>query len=227
MNKEGIRDIIKDYTHGLSSYEVNKNLFDRNIDIDSLMNIYDTDLKYGVKDPVRSSMLHGFNKIFDLDKENKPSLFSLEFYEKILLGACIVQGTGWLLLDYQLKFIIEYFGAALFLILIKYMSFYYDKQAEICKQQTEKNKPKVEYIVLRDGKRVKIDESDIVVGDMIYLKAGIRIPVDGFFISGNSLIVNEIVMSGENQKVIKKPLQKNPKEILSPVLVSQTHVING
>ena len=130
MNKEGIRDIIKDYTHGLSAYEVNKILFEKEVDVEKIMNLYDTDLKNGVKDPMRSIMLHGSNKIFIENKETKQSLFALTLYEKLLIVACILQGIGWIMIDYNIKYIIEYFGVIVFLFIIKYLSLYYDKKAE-------------------------------------------------------------------------------------------------
>ena len=59
---------------------------------------------------------------------------------------------------------------------------------------------KTEYIAMREGKKVKIDESDIVVGDILYLKAGIKVPVDGLFMVGNCLVIDESEVSGESQK---------------------------
>ena len=110
---------------------------------------------------------------------------------------------------------------------MEYLKVYLNQNADNYTELTEKNKPKNEYIVLREGRKVKVEESDIVVGDMIYLKAGIRIPTDGFFLVGNSLIVNESTILGENQNIIKKPLNKSDKEQSCPILLSHTNVING
>lgn len=93
---------------------------------------------------------------------------------------------------------------AILLVIGKVIGYLYDKKVNAIKQTPVK----IEYIVMRDGKKCKIEEVDIVVGDVIYLKAGIRVPVDGIFVSGNSLIIDESEVLGETQKSIKKPLGK-------------------
>lgn len=65
------------------------------------------------------------------------------------------------------------------------------------------------------------------MGDMIYLKAGIRIPVDGLMMKGSSLIVNEAAILGEPQNSIKKPVDKLKDNHSCPLLLSHTNVING
>jgi magnesium-transporting ATPase (P-type) len=75
--------------------------------------------------------------------------------------------------------------------------------------------------------KVKIEEGDIVVGDVIYLRAGIRIPVDGIFVIGNSLYVNESSISGETQNVSKKPIHDLEDDSCSSILISHTNITNG
>lgn len=115
----------------------------------------------------------------------------------------------------------------MFLLGGKYLDLHLTRKADSLSDQTESNKPSLDYIVLREGRRVKIEESDIVVGDLIYLKSGIRIPVDGIMVSGNSLIVNEFAVSGEPQNYVKKPLEDCKGDATTPILLSHTNVING
>lgn len=57
--------------------------------------------------------------------------------------------------------------------------------------------------VLRDGKEIKISIDDIVENDVVIVKAGDKIPVDGVIISGNAS-VDESMLTGESLPVEKK-----------------------
>jgi len=58
--------------------------------------------------------------------------------------------------------------------------------------------------VIRDGKRVVVDSSQIVVGDIVYLFAGVRVPADGELIDAKRLFVDESLMTGESYPVDKR-----------------------
>lgn len=58
-------------------------------------------------------------------------------------------------------------------------------------------------IIIRKGKEVEISIDDVVVGDVIVVKPGERIPVDGIVVSGSSF-VDESMISGESMPVEKK-----------------------
>ncbi len=57
--------------------------------------------------------------------------------------------------------------------------------------------------VIRDERRRYIDSKDLVVGDVIYVKQGQRIPADARLISINELKTNEAVFTGESSPVEK------------------------
>ncbi len=58
-------------------------------------------------------------------------------------------------------------------------------------------------IVLRDGKQVEIPIDQVVVGDVVVIKPGQKIPTDGEIISGGSAI-DESMITGESLPVDKK-----------------------
>ncbi len=57
--------------------------------------------------------------------------------------------------------------------------------------------------VLREGKEEKISIADVLVGDIILVKPGEKIPVDGIVLEGNSG-VDEKAITGESMPVLKK-----------------------
>lgn len=64
-------------------------------------------------------------------------------------------------------------------------------------------------MVLRDGEVNVIDVSQIVVGDIVVLESGDKVPADGRLIECVSLEVNESILTGE-----ATPVRKNEQEII-------------
>ena len=58
--------------------------------------------------------------------------------------------------------------------------------------------------VLRDGKLCRLHVSEIVVGDIVFLQSGDKIPADGEVIKGE-LSVDQAVLNGETEEAHKKP----------------------
>jgi Cu2+-exporting ATPase len=61
--------------------------------------------------------------------------------------------------------------------------------------------------VVRDGKEVEVATADVVVGDVIVIRPGNKIPVDGEVIDGQSTI-DESMLTGESMPVSKAPGDK-------------------
>ena len=58
-------------------------------------------------------------------------------------------------------------------------------------------------MVLRDGKEVEIATSEVVLGDIVVLRPGNKLPVDGEVVEGESTI-DESMLTGESMPVTKK-----------------------
>lgn len=58
--------------------------------------------------------------------------------------------------------------------------------------------------VIREGKRRRVKASDLVVGDIVVLEQGGRVPADLRLIETNSLEVDEAVLTGESSSVSKE-----------------------
>lgn len=68
--------------------------------------------------------------------------------------------------------------------------------SEYEKLKNSAEKPKCK--VLRDGKVKEIEFKDVVIGDLVLLQSGDKIPADGTLIDGN-IIVNNAVLNGESE----------------------------
>jgi len=64
-------------------------------------------------------------------------------------------------------------------------------------------KPKT--FVIRGGERREIEASQLVPGDLVVLGGGDRVPADGKMIEGTALLVNEAILTGEEEAVTKNP----------------------
>ncbi|MEJ6400065.1 HAD-IC family P-type ATPase [Nicoliella lavandulae] len=58
--------------------------------------------------------------------------------------------------------------------------------------------------VIRDGKELTIDPNQIVVGDVIQLKRGSQVPVDGIVLTNGALEVDESQITGESDSISKQ-----------------------
>ncbi|KAG5486856.1 hypothetical protein LSCM4_06322 [Leishmania orientalis] len=70
--------------------------------------------------------------------------------------------------------------------------------------------------VRRGGKEVTIDVTELVVGDILSLSPGLVVPVDGFYVTGMSVVIDESSVSGEND-----PKKKSAD---SPIILTGTVV---
>ncbi|TLQ04330.1 HAD family hydrolase [Pediococcus stilesii] len=61
----------------------------------------------------------------------------------------------------------------------------------------------VEATVIRDGRRVDVPAEDLVVGDVVFLEAGDNVPADLRIIDADNLKIQESVLTGEADSVLK------------------------
>ncbi len=82
------------------------------------------------------------------------------------------------------------------------LGFYQEYRAEKSLSSLEKI---VEVLVdvVRNGKRVNTPLSEIVVGDICYLKSGDKVPGDALILESSALSINESMLTGESSAVVK------------------------
>lgn len=101
------------------------------------------------------------------------------------------------------------------------------KEFNVLQEQASKIVTKV----YRDGSLQEISIDDIVLGDIVQLRAGDQIPADGVILSG-SLKVNQASLNGESEDVKKIELGENPRptgdDTFNPfILLRGSYVTDG
>ena len=89
-----------------------------------------------------------------------------------------------------------------------------DKAFELLKKDSDKIPVKV----TRDGQFHTINSTELVVGDLIHLENGDKVPADAKILQAVDLMLDESLMTGESDAVYKRPDDK---------LVGGTHVVMG
>ena len=86
--------------------------------------------------------------------------------------------------------------------------------------------------VIRDGALTRIAARELVVGDVVMVTEGDRVPADARVTSNHDLLVDESILTGESVPVTKHTVQQGnativPGAIDSPMLFSSTLVVAG
>ncbi len=107
----------------------------------------------------------------------------------------------------------------------------WQKEKAFVKLNTKKDDREVK--VLRSGKSMLINVSDVVVGDVVYLEPGDLVPVDGILINGHNVKCDESSATGESDALRKTAGRhvfdmetKSAKEP-DPFIISGSRVIEG
>ncbi|MFH0927733.1 MAG: cation-transporting P-type ATPase [Candidatus Micrarchaeota archaeon] len=84
--------------------------------------------------------------------------------------------------------------------------------------------------LLREGKELVIDAKYVVIGDIVILRAGDKIPADGRIIESASLYIDESILTGESSPVLKSDGQLHSQKELADrtnMAYSSTFVTQG
>jgi calcium-translocating P-type ATPase len=85
-------------------------------------------------------------------------------------------------------------------------------------------------VVLRDGKKELVDDYDLVVGDIILLQEGQRVPADSRLIELNNLKIDESPLTGESKAVLKATGLLDHDALIGDrinMVYRGTHVLSG
>ena len=121
------------------------------------------------------------------------------------------------------------FGAV-FIVTAISSSLNYNEQLQFQKLKAENQKKKV--IVIRNGIEKEIDDEELLVGDLLVLKIGEIITVDGIFVSNNFIITDESAINGESDLIKKtsnfsSEFKNGVTNFVCPLLISGTQIMEG
>lgn len=123
------------------------------------------------------------------------------------------------LISFVLK---EYFDAGLiaFVVIVNVlMGFFQEHSSQKTLTALRKIlKPKA--MVIREGERKEIESRELVPGDLAVLGSGDRIPADGKLVEGVNLLVNEAILTGEEEGVIKAEREGKERLFMGTMVIS-------
>lgn len=73
-------------------------------------------------------------------------------------------------------------------------------------------------MVVRDDTRIEIETRDLVPGDVVVLSSGDKVPADGRIIGETSLLINEAILTGE-EEAVEKSFENNTDELFMGTIV--------
>nr|DAD29591.1 TPA_asm: hypothetical protein HUJ06_031059 [Nelumbo nucifera] len=187
----------------------------RKVQVSLTDGVYLTDLP-------RRQKIYGFNQYV----EKPPKSFWIFVWEAlqdltlIILIVCAVISIGvGIATKGWPEGIYDGLGIVLSIFLVVMVTSISDYKQSLQFRELDKEKKKIFVQVTRDGCRQKVLIYDLVVGDIVHLSIGDKVPADGIFISGYSLLIDESSLSGESEPV-------NISEE-NPFLLSGTKVQDG
>ncbi|HIW31563.1 MAG TPA: calcium-translocating P-type ATPase, SERCA-type [Candidatus Paenibacillus intestinavium] len=140
---------------------------------------------------------HGWNELTEAEKVSPIHLFLNQFKDfmvLVLMGATLISGL-----------LGEYLDAITILAIIvinAVLGFVQEYRAErSLLALKEMSAPMAK--VLRDGKQISIAAKEVVVGDIVLIESGDRIPADIRFLQANNCYVEESALTGESIPVSK------------------------
>ena len=127
--------------------------------------------------------------ILFLEQFNNPLIF-------ILFGAAILTSVVADISEAITIFVVVMFNAAIG---------YFQEQRASERLRAVKNLTAPTARVLRDGEQRVIPAEELVVGDIVLLESGVRIPADLRLVDAHDLTIDEAILTGESMPALKKP----------------------
>lgn len=193
---------------------------------DELLTLFKSNLKGLSKRQVKENMKkYGKNVLEEKKKKHPISVFFSQFKD-LLVIILVISAIISIFINELESTIVIFLVLSINALLGTYQYFKAEKSIEgLKKLSSTKN------LVKRDNKIIKIDSSEIVVGDIVYIESGDLIPCDGRIIESNDLEINESSLTGESLEVEKNSflLHKDDLNIgqISNMLFSGTFCVKG
>ena len=167
------------------------------------------DIKNGLtdKEVLSNKNKYGSNAITNTKKNSFISLLIESLGDPIIRILLIALGikTIFLIKDFDWY---ETVGIVIAIFLASFISSISEYGSEKAFEKLQEESSKIKCRVRRNGQVVEINVDDVVVGDIVLLEAGERIPADGIIIEGE-ISVDESTLNGESKEKYKYPNHNN------------------
>ena len=114
---------------------------------------------------------------------------------------------------------LEGIAIVIVVIVVVFLQAGIDYAKEMKFRQLNSIKDNYQVKVVRDGRSVAVHAGEIMVGDLVELAAGDKVPADGLFVEGSKFKANEAAMTGEPIDITKSR-EKDPW-VLSGTSISE------
>ena len=98
--------------------------------------------------------------------------------------------------------LVEAIGIGAVLVIIALVNVITKMRSQNATLELQRQASKLSCNVMRNGRISNIDSSEIVVGDIVFIQAGDKIPADGYIVQGR-IAVNNAILNGESEEVYK------------------------
>lgn len=167
------------------------------------------DIKNGLtdKEVLSNKNKYGSNAITNTKKNSFISLLIESLGDPIIRILLIALGikTIFLIKDFDWY---ETVGIVIAIFLASFISSISEYGSEKAFEKLQDESSKIKCRVRRNGQVVEINVDDVVVGDIVLLEAGERIPADGIIVEGE-ISVDESTLNGESKEKYKYPNHNN------------------
>ena len=193
---------------------------------DELLTLFKSNIKGLSKRQVKENMKkYGKNVLEEKKKKHPISVFFSQFKD-LLVIILVISAIISIFINELESTIVIFLVLSINALLGTYQYFKAEKSIEgLKKLSSTKN------LVKRDNKIIKIDSSEIVVGDIVYIESGDLIPCDGRIIESNDLEINESSLTGESLEVEKNSFLLHRDDLnigqISNMLFSGTFCVKG
>ena len=159
------------------------------------------------KEVLVSRKKHGENTITQSKKNSFFKEYIITLSDPIIRILLIALAIKTIFLIKQFDFF-ETVGIVIAIFLASFISTISEYGSEKAFEKLQEESSKIKCRVKRNNKIVEIPIEEVVVGDIVMLNSGDRIPADGIIISG-SIDVDESSITGEAKEVLKDTINKN------------------
>ncbi|MDR0273282.1 MAG: calcium-translocating P-type ATPase, PMCA-type [Clostridiales bacterium] len=153
------------------------------------------------RDAADSALRHGTNELSKKERESFFKKYLASFGDPIIRILLVALGVNLLLLFRDANWY-ESAGIAIAVLLATLISTLSEYGSESAFEKLQEEAANIKCRVKRNGRLVELPIAEIVVGDIVHIGAGERIPADGILVSGN-LDADQSTLNGETKEARK------------------------